>query len=144
MADNPEDGFPWTPEGTAALLERGEDWPFGIERSEMSDPAEMDRLRHRVRTLEDQRKELDRRIHNQRVANRENWEIVEMRRNAMGSPASRAAYVRLVRWFKEERGLRKRYAAALDRITKHPKCHRLIMAIACEALERRERDGDSR
>ena len=27
-----------------------------------------------------------------------------------------------------------RLRAALDRITKHPDCHRLIMAIACEAL----------
>jgi hypothetical protein len=27
-----------------------------------------------------------------------------------------------------------RYQDALDRITKHPKCHRLIMQIACEAL----------
>lgn len=27
-----------------------------------------------------------------------------------------------------------RLRAALDRITKHPRCHRLIMAIACEAL----------
>lgn len=51
----------------------------------------------RLEKLHAERMKLDRRIHNQRRALRENWEIVEMRGNYMGSPASRAAYARLFR-----------------------------------------------
>lgn len=50
-----------------------------------------------IQRLQADRLKLDRRIHNQRVALRETWEIVEMRRNYMGSPASRAAYARLLK-----------------------------------------------
>ena len=52
--------------------------------------AEVDRRR-------EERIELDRRIHNQRASLRQTWEIVEQRRNYMGSPASRAAYARLLK-----------------------------------------------
>lgn len=40
-------------------------------------------------------------------------------------------------WFQIARILERRARraeAALDKITKHPDCHRLIMQIACEAL----------
>lgn len=67
--------------------------------SEMMD--ETGALRAEIVRLKAERLKLDRRIHNQRVALRENWEIVEMRRNYMGSPASRAAYARLLKRHKE-------------------------------------------
>lgn len=54
-----------------------------------------------VARLKDERLKLDRRIHNQRASLRQTWEIVEMRRNYMGSPASRAAFARLLRRHKE-------------------------------------------
>jgi hypothetical protein len=40
---------------------------------------------------------LDRRIHNQRLANRQNWEIVEMRRKWLGSDAARKSVVRYIK-----------------------------------------------
>lgn len=59
------------------------------------------RLRDEVEMLKAERLKLDRRIHNQRVALRQNWEIFEMRRKYMGSPASRAAYARLLKRYSE-------------------------------------------
>lgn len=50
-----------------------------------------------IRRLRAERLKLDKRIHNQRHALRENWMIVEMRRNYMGSPASRKAYANLLK-----------------------------------------------
>lgn len=54
-------------------------------------------LADKVDRMQAERLKLDRRIHNQRMSLRQNWEIVEMRRNYMGSPASRAAYARLLK-----------------------------------------------
>lgn len=50
-----------------------------------------------IERLRAERLKLDKRIHNQRMALRETWEIVEMRRNYMGSPASRAAFASLLK-----------------------------------------------
>lgn len=58
--------------------------------------AENDRLRA-------ERLKLDRRIHNQRKAWRDNWEIYEMRGRWIGSEAARRGYIRLL---KENRRLR--------------------------------------
>lgn len=67
-------------------------WP-GPSQLELEAAAEIERLRA-------ERLKLDRRIHNQRIALRQNWEIFEMRRNYMGSPASRGAFARLLQRFK--------------------------------------------
>lgn len=61
-------------------------------------------LGEEVERLRSERLELDKRIHNQRVALRQNWEIFEMRRNYMGSPASRAAYARLLARYRKLKG----------------------------------------
>lgn len=50
-----------------------------------------------IERLKAERLKLDRRIHNQRASLRQTWEIIEMRRNYMGSPASRAAFARLLK-----------------------------------------------
>lgn len=63
--------------------------------------SECDAKDDQIEALRQERLKLDRRIHNQRKSLRANWEIVEMRRNYMGSPASRAAYARLLRRHKE-------------------------------------------
>lgn len=55
--------------------------------------AELDRRR-------EERIELDRRIHNQRRALRENWEIVEMRRKWLGSDTARRMYISLLKRYK--------------------------------------------
>lgn len=48
-----------------------------------------------------ERLKLDRRIHNQRRANRETWEIVEMRRKWLGSDTARKAYNDLLKRHRE-------------------------------------------
>ncbi len=48
--------------------------------------------------------QLERKIHNQRAANRENWEIVEMRRKWLGSDSARRMYSNL---FKRHQALLK-------------------------------------
>lgn len=53
-----------------------------------------------------ERVRLDRRIHKQRAANRDTWEIVEMRRKWLGSDTSRRLYI----------DLRKRYNKLRDTI----------------------------
>lgn len=58
--------------------------------SEMMD--ETGELRAEIARLKAERLKLDKRIHNQRVALRQTWEIVEMRGNWLGSPASRRRY----------------------------------------------------
>jgi len=63
-----------------------------------------ERLSEALRVIERLRAEnekLKQRVHNQRVANRENWEIVEMRRKCLGSDVARAAYCRLVKRYRE-------------------------------------------
>lgn len=70
------------PEFTRALLEAAD---------------EIDRM-HAMRL------KLDRRIHNQRLCNRENWEIVEMRRKWMGTPAH---YTRMQFWIGKYREAKK-------------------------------------
>src|SRR5258708_16499775 len=40
---------------------------------------------------------LERKIHNQRAANKENWEIVEMRRKWLGSDSARKMYANLLK-----------------------------------------------
>ncbi len=41
--------------------------------------------------------QLERKIHNQRAANRENWEIIEMRRKWLGSDSARRMYANLLK-----------------------------------------------
>lgn len=55
------------------------------------------RLEATIGRMREERLALDQRIHNQRASLRQTWEIVEMRRNYMGSPASRSAYARLLK-----------------------------------------------
>jgi len=50
-----------------------------------------------------ERLKLDRRIHNQRVALRDNWEIVEMRRKWLGSDTARKMYISLSKRYRELR-----------------------------------------
>lgn len=54
-----------------------------------------------IRRLKGERLKLDRRIHNQRVALRENWEIVEMRRKWLGSDTARRMYANLLKRYRE-------------------------------------------
>lgn len=58
-----------------------------------------------IERLKAERLKLDRRIHNQRRALRENWEIYEMRGRWLGSEVARRGYIRLL---KENRRLRGR------------------------------------
>jgi hypothetical protein len=70
----------------------------------MRDPEDVEyiaQLEAAIERLLAERKKLDRRIHNQRVALRENWEIVEMRGNWLGSPASRRRYHMLWKSYKD-------------------------------------------
>jgi hypothetical protein len=62
---------------------------------------ECDRLRRENDRLKAERLMLDRRIHNQRVANRETWEIVEMRRKWLGSDTARRLYCSLSKQHRE-------------------------------------------
>jgi hypothetical protein len=100
-------------EAKAALAKKTNDAKLLLEGLTMEATA-LEAANARIIKMESQRKELDRRIHNQRVANRETWEIVEMRGNCMGSPASRAAYARLSRWLKEQRARAERAEVALE------------------------------
>lgn len=56
-----------------------------------------------IEAMHEERLKLQRRIHNQRKAWRDNWEIVERRGNEIGSPAARRAYVRLLKRCRELR-----------------------------------------
>jgi hypothetical protein len=47
------------------------------------------------------RLEQDRKIHNQRVSLRENWEVVEMRRKWLGSDIARKSYLKLLKSYRE-------------------------------------------
>jgi hypothetical protein len=58
-------------------------------------------LRDEIARLKAERLKLDKRIHNQRVALRETWEIVEKRGNWLGSPASRRRYHWLWKQYQE-------------------------------------------
>lgn len=53
-----------------------------------------------IRRMKAERLKLDRRIHNQRVALRDNWEIVEMRRKWLGSETARKSYIWLLKRYK--------------------------------------------
>jgi hypothetical protein len=57
---------------------------------------------------------LERRIRNQRAANRETWEIVEQRRKWLGSDTARRGYIRILRMFREANS---RSAAAEARLS---------------------------
>lgn len=70
---------------------------------------EIEALRSKIDKLKAARLKLDKRIHNQRVALRENWEIVEMRRKWMGHPIA----------FQRYNSLLKRYQEALATIRAH-------------------------
>ncbi len=67
------------------------------------DPHLIERLGAENRRLKAERLKLDKRIHNQRVALRVTWEIVEQRGNWLGSPASRRRYHTLWKMYQELR-----------------------------------------
>lgn len=71
--------------------------PFKPWTPDETPVAYISRLEATICRMHDERLNLDRRIHNQRASLRQTWEIVEMRRNYMGSPASRSAYARLLK-----------------------------------------------
>jgi hypothetical protein len=50
-----------------------------------------------IERLREENEKLKQRVHNQRVANRETWEIVEMRRKWLGSDTARNAYCSLLK-----------------------------------------------
>lgn len=54
-----------------------------------------------IEQMHAERLKLDRRIRNQRLALRENWQIVEDRRNWLGSSTSRRMYVSLCKRYRE-------------------------------------------
>jgi hypothetical protein len=60
---------------------------------------------HIIERLRDENETLKRRVHNQRVANRETWEIVEMRRKWLGSDTSRQMYLSLLKRYRQAIGL---------------------------------------
>lgn len=62
--------------------------------------TEEERLRRENARLRDERLKLDRRLHNQRIALRENWEIVEMRRKWLGSDTARKLYCNLLKKYR--------------------------------------------
>lgn len=66
--------------------------------------TEEERLRRENARLRAERLKLDRRIRNQRIALRQTWQIVEMRRKWLGSDTARTLYC----------GLLKRYRALID------------------------------
>lgn len=77
-----------------------------IERWNIENTPVEERLREALVRLDrayDERIKIDRRIHQQRVALRENWQIVEMRRKWLGSDTARKMYASL---FKRHRTLR--------------------------------------
>lgn len=57
-----------------------------------------------VERLKTERLKLDKRIHNQRVALRQTWEIVEMRRKWLGSDTARRMYANLLKRYRELKG----------------------------------------
>ena len=61
-------------------------------------------LRQEIATMKADRLKLDRRIHNQRVALRQTWEIVEMRRKWLGSDTARKMYIGLLKRYRELKG----------------------------------------
>jgi hypothetical protein len=71
---------------------------------------ELEAAKAEIQRLKDERLKLDRRIHNQRCALRETWEIVEMRRKWLGSDTARRKYANLV----------KRHRALQDSIAHSP------------------------
>lgn len=75
---------------------------------EGDDMSEVDWLRDDNARLRAERKLLDRRVHNQRRALRETWEIVEMRRKWLGSSVAREIAAKRIR---ENRALREENAA---------------------------------
>lgn len=56
---------------------------------------------HTIERLREENLKLQSRIHNQRRANRETWEIVENRRKWLGSDTARVAYCRLFKRHRE-------------------------------------------
>lgn len=57
----------------------------------------IDALERKIERLQQERLKLDRRIHNQRAALRQTWEIVEMRRKWLGSDTARKMYISLLK-----------------------------------------------
>lgn len=55
---------------------------------------------HLIERLHDERLELQRRIRNQRMSDRETWEIVEMRRKWLGSETARTSLIRHIKWLR--------------------------------------------
>ena len=77
-----------------------------IDRWNASETPLYERLQEALGVIEkmhEERLKLQRRIHNQRLSNRENWETVEQRRNWLGSTTSRRMYISLLKRYKELR-----------------------------------------
>lgn len=62
---------------------------------------DLDRIANGIERMRAERLKLDRRIHNQRRANRDTWETVEMRRKSMGSDVVRRAYAALLKRYQK-------------------------------------------
>lgn len=94
----------------------GTDIRFTLSRDAAQAFAEQlrvtDELVAEVGRLRAERLKLDKRIHNQRKALRETWEIVEMRRKWMGSETARRLYANLL----------KRYRALRDQMASGETC----------------------
>lgn len=60
-------------------------------------PDDVKKLQAENERLRTERLKLDRRIHNQRIALRQNWEIVEQRQKWLGSDTARRMYCALLR-----------------------------------------------
>ena len=77
-----------------------------IERWNASNVPLYERLYEALAIIEEMHEErlkLQRRIHNQRRAWKENWEIVEQRGNSIGSPKARERYILLWNKYRELR-----------------------------------------
>ena len=81
---------------------------------------EIERLRAEVEAGVDrllaENKRLGRRIHNQRRALRENWEIVEQRGNWLGSSVARGGYIRLMKQNRELRAALRQREEEIERL----------------------------
>ena len=78
--------------------------------------AAEEKAAYEIERLRADRLKLDRRIHNQRRALRENWEIVEQRGNWLGSSVARGGYIRLMKQNRELRAALRQREEEIERL----------------------------